>query len=295
MPLKVSEHGRSEDLQGSAIFRRSEDLLWSAVLHRSETGGPCRLKPALRFLLAMLVVVNSAGLAQGEPLQARIEHSQKLPAVNKLLKPGIHYDETANRPMSNAWVRIPTWLAGVWATKEETAVFRENYQSGISSREHRTFTARSKFGYGKQVDKSGQIWHYVGVPYTSDTQMSGKIEYHQVLDKNVTQQSANKVAVRTKVIVIKVRKPSGSIDETYQQESITVYTFNPAEDQIDMDSSTKAFGADGRPISLTRNLARIHRAAPFAVVDEEYGRDLKSLFHQYLIGQGLAALVPEQP
>lgn len=246
-----------------------------------------------RLIILTLICLSSLNPLLAEPLQGRIEHSQKLPAVNKLLKPGIHYDETANRPMSNAWVRVPTWLAGVWATKEETAVFRENYQNGISSREHRTFTAKSKFAYGKQVDKTGQIWHYVGVPYTSDTQMSGLIEYHQVLDKSVTQQSANKVAVRTKVIVIKVRKPSGSINETYQQESITVYTFNPAEDQIEMESSTKAFGADGRPLSLTRNLARIHRVSAFAVVNEEYGKDLKSLFHQFLIAQGLASLVPE--
>ncbi len=247
----------------------------------------------MRLIMLALVLFNSPNPLQAEPLQGRIEHSHKLPAVNKLLKPGIHYDDTANKAMSNAWVRIPTWLGGVWATKEETAVFRENYQNGVRSREHRTFTAKSKFGYGKQVDKTGQIWHYVGVPYTSDTQMSGQIEYHQVLDKDVTPQSTNKVAVRTKVVVIKVRKPSGDIAETYQQESITVYTFNPAEDTINMESSTKAFSANGIPISLTRNLARIHRVAAFAVVDEEYGRDLKSLFRQYLIAQNLTALVPE--
>ncbi|CAN5164326.1 hypothetical protein BH10CYA1_BH10CYA1_58070 [soil metagenome] len=250
-------------------------------------------KAALCLIILAQALSNAPYPLQAEPLKGRIGHSQKLPAVNKLLKPGIHYDDTANKSMSNAWVRIPTWLAGVWATKEETAVFRQNYRNGIQSKEHRTFTAKSKFAYGKQVDKSGQIWHYVGVPYTSDTQMSGQIEYHQVLEKDVTPQSANKEAVRTKVVVIKVRKPSGDIAETYQQESITVYTFNPAEETISMESSTKAFRADGSPISLTRNLARIHRLAAFAVVDEEYGRDLKSLFHQYLLTQGLTALVPD--
>ncbi len=250
-------------------------------------------RTALRLIMLALLLSGAPNPVQAEPLQGRIEHSQKLPAVNKLLKPGIHYDDTANKAMSNAWVRIPTWLAGLWATKEETAVFRENYQNGMRTKEHRTFTAKSKFAYGKQVDKTGQIWHYVGVPYTSDTQMSGQIEYHQVLDKDVTTQSTNKVAVRTKVVVIKVRKPSGDIAETYQQESITVYTFNPAEDVINMESSTKAFNADGSPISLTRNLARIHRVAPFAVVDEEYGRNLKTLFHQYLTAQGLTSLIPD--
>ncbi|MBI2811934.1 MAG: hypothetical protein HYX67_14050 [Candidatus Melainabacteria bacterium] len=218
-------------------------------------------RAVVRLIILALVLVNSPNPLQAEPLQGRIEHSHKLPAVNKLLKPGIHYDDTANKAMSNAWVRIPTWLAGVWASKEETAVFRENYQNGVQSREHRTFTAKSKFAYGKQVDKTGQIWHYVGVPYTSDPQMSGQIEYHQVLDKDVTPQSTNKVAVRTKVVVIKVRKPSGDIAETYQQES-------------------------------RRQSAR-HRVAAFAVVDEEYGRDLKSLFRQYLIAQNLASLVPD--
>lgn len=91
---------------------------------------------------------------------------------------------------------------------------------------------------------------------------------------------------------MKVRKPSGDIKETYQQESINTYTYNPAEDWIDMESSTKAFNADGTPISLTRNTAKIRRQNKYATVDEEYGRNLKSLFHQFLLSQGLASLVP---
>jgi|688.fasta_scaffold475034_1 hypothetical protein len=248
------------------------------------------LKLHLLTLAALAAICPKASLA--EPLQGKIEHSRKLPAVNKLLKPGVHYDEIAEKPMSNAWVRIPSWLAGTWATKEETTVFQEDMKNGRRSTEHHSFTARSKFAYGKQTDKSGQIWHYVGVPYTSDTTMAGLIEYHQVLEKDVTIPLANKVTVRTKVIVVKVRKPSGDIKETYQQESINTYTYNPAEDWIDMESSTKAFNADGTPISLTRNTAKIRRQNKYAIVDEEYGRNLKSLFHQYLLSQGLASLVP---
>jgi hypothetical protein len=246
---------------------------------------------SLPLALIVLASIHSEA-SMAEPLQGKIEHSRKLPAVNKLLKPGIHYDETADKPMSNSWVRIPNWLAGIWATREEQTVFLEDLRNGRRDTEHHSFTAKSKFSYGKQTDKSGQIWHYVGVPYTSDTTMAGLIEYHQVLEKDVTIPSANKVTVRTKVIVVKVRKPGGDIKETYQQESINTYTYNPAEDWIDMDSSTKAFNADGTPLSLTRNTARIRRQDKYVVVDEEYGRNLKSLFHQYLISQGLASLVP---
>lgn len=231
--------------------------------------------------------------AQCEPLQGRLEHRQKLPSVSHLLKPGIHYDQSANKiPASNAWVRIPTWLAGTWLVTEETAVFRENFSTGQRSNEHHTFSAKNKFSYGKQKDKTGQIWHYVGVPYTSDTQISGKIEYHQVMEKDVIQQSDHKVAVRSKVLVVKVNKPSGDIDQTYQQESITWYTDN-ADGTISMESSTKAFNANGGPVSVTQNRARIHRLAKFTVVDEEYGRNLKALFHQYLIAQGWNWLIPE--
>lgn len=247
-------------------------------------------KSYLSLLALILTVLPNA--ATGEPLQGKIEHSRKLPSVNKLLKPGIHYDETADKPVSNAWVRIPKWLAGIWATREETTVFQEDLRTGRRNNEHHTFTARSRFGYGKQTDKSGQIWHYVGVPYTSDTVMSGLIEYHQVLGKDVTIQSPNNVTVKTRVTVIKVRKPSGDIKDTYQQESINTYAYNPADDTIAMESSTKAFNADGLPESLTRNKATIHRQDNYVVVNEEYGKDLKSLFHQYLASQGLASLVP---
>lgn len=248
------------------------------------------LSAALTLLASFPAMCPQA--SQAEPLQGRLEHSRKLPAVSKMLKPGIHYDDTAEKPMSNAWVRIPSWLAGVWATKEETTVFQEDLKNGHQINEHHSFSAKSKFGYGKQTDKTGQIWHYVGVPYTSDTVMSGMIEYHQVLEKDVSIRSANKVAVRTKVVVIKVGKPSGDIKDTYQQESINTYTYNPAEDWIDMESSTKAFTADGTPLSLTRNSARIRRQTKYAVVNEEYGRDLKSLFRQYLVSQGFSSLVP---
>lgn len=246
----------------------------------------------LRLIILSMLAFNCPIASVAEPLQGKIEHSRKLPSVNKMLKPGIHYDETAEKPMSNAWVRIPNWLAGIWSTKEETTIFQEDLKTGRRDREQHSFTAKSRFGYGKQTDKSGQIWHYVGVPYTSDTTMSGLIEYHQVLEKDVTIQSANRVTVRTKVIVVKVRKPSGDIKDTYQQESINTYTYNPAEDVIAMESSTKAFNADGTAVSLTRNKATIRRQDKYSVVNEEYGRDLKTLFHQFLLSQGLASLAP---
>lgn len=246
----------------------------------------------LRLIILAALLLNCSKASIAEPLQGKIEHSRKMPSVNKMLKPGIHYDETADKPMSNAWVRIPHWLAGIWSIKEETTVFQEDLKTGRRDREQHNFTAKSKFGYGKQTDRTGQIWHYVGVPYTSDTTMSGLIEYHQVLEKDVSIQSPNKVSVKTRVIVVKVRKPSGDIKETYQQESINTYTYEPAEDVIAMESSTKAFNADGTPVSLTCNKATIHRQNKYSVVNEEYGRDLKSLFHQFLSSQGLATLVP---
>ncbi len=254
-------------------------------------GSPAKQSSALLVLVLLLGLSRHA--ARCEPLQGRLEHVHKLPAVSHLLKPGIHYDEAANKiPASNAWVRVPAWLAGTWLVTEETAVFRENFSTGQRSNEHHTFSARNKFAYGKQKDKTGQVWHYVGVPYTSDTQISGKIEYHQVREKEVIEQSDHKVAVRSKVLVIRVSKPSGEIDQTYQQESITWYTDN-ADGIISMESSTKAFNADGRPLSVTQNRARIHRVAKFTVVDEEYGKNLKALFHQYLIAQGWNSLIPD--
>jgi hypothetical protein len=227
-----------------------------------------------------------------EPLQGRIEHKQRLPPVSKLLKPGIHYNDTVNKPQSNAWVRVPSWLAGTWLVKQETAVFREIFSTGERSNEHRTFQAKNQFSYGKQVDKTGQIWHYIGVPYTSDTQISGQTEYHQVLEKELTQINDHKVAVRSKVVVIKVRKSDGEIAETYQQESFAWYTDSP-DGTISLESSTKAFNADGMPVSVTQNRARITRLANFTVVNEEYGKNLKALFHQYLLAQGLNSLIPD--
>lgn len=230
--------------------------------------------------------------APAEPLHGHLEHVQRLPAVSNTLRPGVRFDQTDSQNQSNIWVRVPSWLAGIWQVNEETAVYRENYQTGQKSSESFPFSARSEFSYGKQQDKRGQIWHYIGVPYTSATQLSNKIEYHHVIAKDITQQGEDVAMVSTKAQVIRVSKTTNEIVETYQQESLTKYT-KLANGTIQLESSNKVFDADGNPVSITNNRATIHRSRPFSIVNFESGKNLKELFAQFLISQGMTILVPD--
>ena len=239
---------------------------------------------------ALLAVALLPALAA--PLQGHLEHVQRLPAVGRTLRPGVRYDSTDSQNQSNVWVRVPSWLAGIWQVNEETAVYRENFPTGQKSSESYTFSARSQFTYGKQQDKRGQIWHYIGVPYTSTTQLSNKIEYHHVIAKDITQQGDDVATVSTKAQVIRASQTTNEILETYQQESLTTYT-KLTDGTIRLDSSNKVFDADGNPVSLTNNRATIHRTRPFSIVNFENGKNLKELFAQFLIAQGMTILVPD--
>lgn len=260
-------------------------LLWS------KADPPPMFRWAICLAPFMLLVANQS---PAEPLQGRIEHVERLPSVGTLLKPGVHFDETTIQRVQpgNNWSRIPDWLAGTWSSTEETAVYREDYRTGKKSSSPYTFGAKSKFSYGKQQDRQGQIWHYLGVPYNSDTEFDEVHEYHRVSLKEILESDDDKVVVRARVTVIRVSTWSGEISETYQQESITSYS-RLKDGMLKMESSTKAFDADGRPTSLTNNVAKIRRCKPYSAVDFENGKNLKALFVDYLKGKGLTLLVPD--
>ena len=245
-------------------------------------------------LLLTIVIATCLNSSQAEPIQGRIEHVERLPSVGTLLKPGAHYDQTSIQKVQegNNWARIPDWLAGTWTASEETAVYRENYRTGKKSTDPYSFGAKSKFSYGKQQDRQGQIWHYLGVPYNSDTEFDELHEYHQVSLKEILEADEDKVVIRARVTVIRVSTWSGEIAETYQQESITSYS-RLREGMLKMESSIKAFDANGTATSLTNNVAKIHRSKPYSAVDYENGKNLKALFVEYLKGHGLTMLVPD--
>ncbi|MBU6450659.1 MAG: hypothetical protein KGS72_02695 [Cyanobacteria bacterium REEB67] len=237
---------------------------------------------------AFAILVSGPALAY--TIEGKVEHVESLPAVERKFSPGVEFDQSLELSPDNIWIKVPSWLAGVWSARQETMVFRRDFRSGKESSERRDFKAKQDFTYGQQADKSGQVWHYLGVPYTSKSTRSQAIEIHEVKEKQLVQGGSDEVTFRAVATVILVDDFTSRIKRTYQQESLTSY--QPiAEDRLSMTASTKVFDAQGQPQTLQENEAIIKRARRFQPIDRKDGKDLKGLFRQFLIAKGLGDLV----
>lgn len=244
---------------------------------------PNPLKRRHHLLFALVVVsiyAVGASRAFAAPLEGKIEHVETMPQVEPQSMPGSRYSGslTENEP-DNRWVKIPKWLTGTWTVKEETCVFKKDFRSGRESRDPFTFPVRQKFSYGHQQDDQGNIWHYLGTPYTSQAELPNFTEFHKVRSKTAQELNDQAAAFRSEVTVTRVR--SGIVREAFQQESVTRYA--PQDlDTISMAASTKQFDASGAPIMQQDNMARIRRSASFKRVDSDHGRNLRLLFEQFI-------------
>ncbi|HEY9775438.1 MAG TPA: hypothetical protein V6C81_16850 [Planktothrix sp.] len=230
---------------------------------------------------------------QAVPLKASIQHTERMPSVDPALKAGAQFNLSATEEEpQNFWVRIPDWLAGTWLVETETRVYHHDYRANTTDNSVMPFKARSRFTYGKQTDRKGGIWHFLGVPYCSATDFPTFTEYHQVASKQCLDGSPTHISMRTHFTVIRVNKTTRKVTETFQQESITTYT-RAAPGELKLESSTKVFDAAGAPTHLARNEATVARTEPYTPVDSEAGKNMHELFRQFLIAHRMLDILPD--
>jgi len=231
--------------------------------------------------------------AQAEPLQARIEHTERMPSVEPVLKPGAIFNLSADEAADDVWVKVPDWLAGTWSIRRETTVYHQNFRTGDESYARRDFDAHTTFTYAQQRDREGGYWHYLGTPYTSQTELSTFTEYHKVAEKELVESDPTKAVVRTRVTVIRTDKETSKITKVFQQESITRYT-RMSSDELQLISSTKVFDDSGNATDEVQNEARVHRLSPYSEIDFVGDKNYKAMFVHFLVTHELANLVPDQ-
>ncbi|HEY9786592.1 MAG TPA: hypothetical protein V6D17_14390 [Candidatus Obscuribacterales bacterium] len=245
-------------------------------------------------MLSLLLGQEFVPAISAEPLQGGIEHSERLPQVDRNLLPGSVFQsqEKEKEKPTGEWVRIPSWLAGSWQADKETAVLRKDMKTGRESgNTPYFFQAKIRFSYGTQKDTGGGIWHYVSTPYTSATDLPEFTEYHRVLSKRFREVSDDKVTIATRVIVARVGRQSRLVEQAFQQESIT--TYSPLSDGfIKLSASTETFDVQGSPLLLAKNEAKIKRVANFEPTDKAEGNDLKQMFREHLAKIGYGHLAP---
>lgn len=89
------------------------------------------------------------------PLQAGVSHTEVIPPVEKLLRPGVKFDEKNVPELSGEeqWFWIPKWFAGKFIRNTET-----HYTAfGPMTMKSRSVSAEQR---GHQLDANGEIWNY---------------------------------------------------------------------------------------------------------------------------------------
>ena len=254
-----------------------------------------KTKLAFSLLTVAMVLLAGSGQSLAKTLECGIKHVQVMPSVKKEYRKGniLKGSAFADLDPNNSWVKIPKWMAGTWTIKSEVAVYRKNFKTGHSTSQPHKFKAHQKFQYGMQTDRNGGIWHYVGVPYKSETRLSRFDEIHVVSEKRFDSYSESRVSFRSVVNVIRTKRSSNEIHESYQQESITTYTpLNEGVGDIKLSASTKSFDQEGNPLIQADNEARVYKKEDFKEVRTYKNKDMRKLFKEFLNSTGRSNLLP---
>lgn len=252
------------------------------------------IKKQYLTVLAILVLALPEALS-ARTLEGGIQHLDIMPSIQKEFRKGNRLDASIfkNIDSSNHWVKIPKWMAGTWLVREEVAIFRKNFITGHQTTAPHKFKAHQKFIYGMQVDRQGDIWHYVGTPYKSQTRLSRYDEIHFVKEKNYDAYDDQSVQFKSIVNVIRTKRSSSKIADSYQQESITRYVpLDEGTGDIQLTASTKSFDQDGKPIIRADNRARVRKVGKFHEVRFHKKKDMRKLFTEFLIATGRSNLLP---
>lgn len=225
-------------------------------------------------------------------LKLGVEHSRSLAAIPESLQAGSFFNEKLLNEGNDRllWYRIPKWLAGQWKRGMETTVFTQDYQSGYTDRNQRSFMSEQTADFGVQKDKMGDVWNCnLSSRGVSDRGLYRSIALVQLKEPVVS--NDKEVLFREVFTVLQVQKDSNLIMDSSLVESLTRHRPRP-DGSLDTVMSVKVYNAGGTPRQIQENIANDRLTAPFAVVDHYKGRDIKANFVEFLKSKHLDSLIP---
>lgn len=226
-----------------------------------------------------------SGAVDGKVLRAEINHSDVADPVEAKLLPGQVFD-SANLPPgatgdTNNWYKIPKWLAGTWHKDSQTNSYLYNYLTRQEDNAPRTVVAKGNGIWGYQTDGQGQIWEFNPAPYV-DTVDGGTDTIVQLIrSSEPVEISDSKFVKNTLDTQLRVDKNTGVIKTVQTAEQISTYTIDSAG-VLKRETSSKVFGQDGQPLMLARSIAYENKIAEYQPRDVIDGKNLKSMFQEYL-------------
>ncbi len=226
-----------------------------------------------------------AGSGEGKTLKAEINHSDVADPVEAKLLPGQLFD-AANLPPgstgdSNNWYKIPKWLAGTWHKDSQTNSYQYNFQTRQEDSTQRTVIAKGNGIWGTQTDAQGEIWEFNPAPYV-DTVDGGADTIVQLIRSSEPLEVSNERFVKNTLDTqLRVDKATGKIKTVQTAEQISTYTID-SPGVLKRETSSKIFGQDGKPLMLARSIAYENKIAEYQPRDAINGKNLKSLFQEYI-------------
>jgi len=225
-------------------------------------------------------------------LQGGVEHSQILPALPRSLDVGADFNQAllSASPPIDGWYWIPDWLAGDWRREQETVVSSVDFRTGEENREPHTISATEIAQFGVQRDRFGGVWH-CRLATGGMADCGDYLSVALVQSQEPVVVSQEKVIVRDVFTELQVNKETHAIMYSAQAESLTRY--QPARDGVlNTTTSIKFFDEHGMPLKGQHNQSYDMRTKPFVPLDSYKGKDLRTLFRQFLVSQGKPEYVP---
>lgn len=245
-----------------------------------------------------------SNLPQGQQqflLKARIEHREHLSSVPEAYRVGnpIDVKELESKATSNYWRKIPADKTGTWVSENNTIfsthAMKDIIKDGVKVQENgkvdnrfRNEYAYKKIVVGFQTDAQGNTWTYEG-GLTEVIQSNGYLVVDTNFQREILEEAGDKSLIRNTSTRLSVL--NGVISEAIQLEQIDV-SFQVNADVRRTQCSMKLFDQNGDALSETEGARVWHRVAPFRVVDNYQGHDMRALFVEYLKSHDMAYLAP---
>lgn len=201
--------------------------------------------------------------------------------LNSSLKPGSAYDTKLMPKIIPAghWVKIPKWLAGVWASEDFTLYYNAD-QNGHISKETKRIPYAHKQSFGHKKDKEGNIWHCTLIPFMSDQTYTEDSAAKQITWKAPAYVGDDSVSFTFYNTTIDVNKKSGTINDISKNISKQTYSLKNDNQLLCVTNQFGKSLLSGKYRKKTR--MQFFKKSEFKDVDKLEGVNLDKSFASFI-------------
>ena len=228
----------------------------------------------------MLMLCPSAGQASDSVLERTCE-SEIAAVVAPPLPGNLFPPEFLNNTETPQWIPVPSWLSGTWRAESQLIVRAYDYrQHKVTISEPVKVRINRRSTIGHQRDQSGQVWHFVGCPYTRTVTTDRYIERQLIEDIRLISSTPAELVLQTHATISQVDKQTLALVNVFREE--TTATYQPAgKNSILVGFMVVDYDVSGSPSTASKSFCLEKRIQTFCQMDQDERGDLKSLFKKF--------------